>query len=77
MLARLLPLPALPAGLREPVLELAATRSVARVSKASLAETSVDLFLTSAGSGGLGRIFSWDRIQANQRQPGRVTIAPA
>jgi len=73
VLARLLPLPALPAGLREPVLERAATRSVSRVSKASLAETSVDL-LAPVGSGGLRGIFSWDRIRAN---PGTVTAATA
>jgi RNA polymerase sigma factor (sigma-70 family) len=73
VLARLLPLPALPAGLREAVLELAATRSVSRVSKAALAETSVDL-LAPVGSGRLGGFFSWDRIRAN---PGTVTAATA
>ena len=61
VLARLLPLPALPAGLREPVLERAATRSASRAPEP---ETRVDL-LTPVRSGRLDRIFSWDRIRAN------------
>lgn len=65
VLARLLPLPALPAGLREPVLGLAATRLAARFSKAALAETSIDI-MAPVGSGGRGGFFSWDRIRANR-----------
>src|SRR5581483_10501751 len=73
VLARLLPLPALPPGLREPVLEQAATRLSSRFSKAALAETSIDL-MAPAGSRDLGGILSWRRIRAN---PGGVTAAAA
>ena len=81
VLARLLPLPALPPGLREPVLERAA-RSASRTAKAPLvSETVVDLIpgpvrdrLAALGSGRLRGVFSWDRLRAN---PGAMTAVAA
>ena len=87
VLARLLPLPALPAGLREPVLERAAARSASRTATAPLvpvseaSETSVDLIpapsrdrLAAAGSGLLRGGLGWGRLRGN---PGAITAVAA
>jgi RNA polymerase sigma factor (sigma-70 family) len=66
VLARLLPLPALPPGLREPILERAATRSATKALSAP--EPGTD------GPGRVRGIFAWDKIRAN---PGNATAAAA
>jgi RNA polymerase sigma factor (sigma-70 family) len=81
VLARLLPLPALPPGLREPVLERAA-RSASRTAKAPLvSETVVDLIpgpvrdrLAALGPGRLRGGFGWGRLRGN---PGAITAVAA
>jgi RNA polymerase sigma factor (sigma-70 family) len=87
VLARLLPLPALPAGLREPVLERAASRSPSWTATAPLvpadgdSETSIDLIpaqsrerLAAAGPGLLRGGLRWDRVRGN---PGAITAVAA
>jgi RNA polymerase sigma factor (sigma-70 family) len=73
VLARLLPLPALPPGLREPILERAATRSVTKALKAAEPGTGRDR-PAPAGPGRVRGIFAWDKIRAN---PGTATAAAA